>query len=193
MKTNYLKLVNQEYPVRKKDIPTLLVLAPFSEKGVLLEPRVAAKLEELIHYLKLEEKIIVIDGYRTAEKQQSIWKETMQEKGIDFTKRYVARPGCSEHEIGLAIDLGLASKRNDYIRPSFSNDPSVSVFLKEMANFGFILRYPKGKETITGISYEPWHFRYVGVPHSQIMTQQNWVLEEYLSFLKETRGKVNEQ
>jgi D-alanyl-D-alanine dipeptidase/carboxypeptidase len=117
---------------------------------------------------------------------------TLKEKGELFTKKYVAKPGCSEHELGLAIDLGLAEATNDFIRPSFSKGPVVATFLANMAKYGFILRYPKGKEEITSISFEPWHFRYVGTPHSEIMAQQGWVLEEYLDFLEETGEKINE-
>jgi len=58
--------------------------------------------------------------------------------------------------------------------------------MQQMMNYGFILRYPEDKQEITGISYEPWHFRYVGLPHSQVITAQKWTLEEYHDYLAQT-------
>lgn len=192
MKSNYLELVNQYFPVRESKRPRLLKRAPFTEENLLLEPVVAKKLKALVESVGLQEKIIVIDGFRTKEMQQQIWDDTIQDKGELFARKYVAKPGCSEHELGLAVDIGLAEVTNDYICPSFSEGPIVDKFLKTMPEYGFILRYPQGKETVTGISYEPWHFRYVGTPHSQIITQQGWVLEEYIAFLMDAKGQLNE-
>lgn len=192
MEQNYLKLINPANPIKEYERPTKLVQAPFAEKNMLIDPKVGQKLKELIKQIGCTEKIIVTDAYRKKEDQERIWQETIKAKGAIFTKKYVARPGCSEHELGLAVDIGLAAADNDYIQPSFATGPIVEKFLKEMAYFGFILRYPKGKERITSISYEPWHFRYVGTPHSEIIMQQNWVLEEYLDFLEETRGNIYE-
>ena len=76
---------------------------------------------------------------------------------------------CSEHQTGLAIDLGLASEEIDVIRPNFPYSGVCAAFRKQAADYGFILRYPAGKEAVTGIAYEPWHFRYVGVPHARFM------------------------
>lgn len=192
MERNYLKLANPTNPIRDYERPKQLVQAPFAEKGMLIDPKVGEALTKLILENNLGNKIIVTDAFRTKEVQEEIWVTTLKEKGELFTKKYVAKPGCSEHELGLAIDLGLAEATNDFIRPSFSKGPVVATFLANMAKYGFILRYPKGKEEITSISFEPWHFRYVGTPHSEIMAQQGWVLEEYLEFLEETGEKINE-
>lgn len=192
MKTNFLQLVNPDYPILDEERPQLLVPAPFTTSNILLDATVATELTNLIETLKIENDVIVTDGYRTKKNQQDLWDETIKERGITFTNKYVAKPGCSEHELGLAADIGLKNTINDPIKPTFSTGPIVARFLSNMADFGFILRYPKGKESITHISYEPWHFRYVGTPHSQIMKQQDWVLEEYVAFLNATRGQVNE-
>lgn len=192
MRTNFLQLVNPDYPILDEERPQLLVPAPFTTSNILLDATVATELTNLIETLKIENDVIVTDGYRTKKNQQDLWDETIKERGITFTNKYVAKPGCSEHELGLAVDIGLKNTINDPIKPTFSTGPIVARFLSNMADFGFILRYPKGKESITHISYEPWHFRYVGTPHSQIMKQQDWVLEEYVAFLNATRGQVNE-
>ncbi|OJG77495.1 D-alanyl-D-alanine carboxypeptidase [Enterococcus pallens] len=152
----------------------------------------ASQLEKLLKETGLEGQVKVIDGYRSKQTQQSLWEDTIKEKGMVFANKYVAKPGCSEHELGLAVDVGLAAQMNDFICPSFTNSPVVDKFLANMSDFGFILRYQKGKESITNISYEPWHFRYVGTPHSSIMLQQNWVLEEYIEFLHSFGATANE-
>ena len=74
---------------------------------------------------------------------------------------------------------------NDFIRPSFSDKGATQVFKSKAAEFGFIERYPKGKESVTKIAYEPWHFRYVGVPHAAIMKERHLTLEEYTEFIKQ--------
>ncbi len=190
--TDYLKLTNIGNPIKDYERPKRLVQAPFAEKGLLIDPEVGQKLTELIVSTGLSREIVVTDAYRTKQTQQQIWDSTIKERGEIFTKKYVAKPGCSEHELGLAIDLGLANATNDFIKPSFSNGPVVEAFLSNMSEFGFILRYPKGKEHITGISFEPWHFRYVGVPHSEIITTQGIVLEEYLEQIEKSGESCNE-
>lgn len=192
MKKNYLRLINENNEIKDSERPSHLVQAPFAQTNILVDPMVAIQLEKLIKTTGLDSQIITIDGYRSKETQQALWDETIQEKGLEFAHKYVAKPGCSEHEIGLAVDLGLATKENDFIRPSFTDSPIVDKFLEHMTDFGFILRYQKGKESITNINYEPWHFRYVGTPHSSIMVQQNWVLEEYIEFIESIRGTAYE-
>ena len=95
----------------------------------------------------------------------------------------MARPGCSEHQTGLAIDLGQAAPHIDFLRPAFPYDGVCGAFRRQAARYGFIERYEKGKEEITGIAHEPWHFRYVGAPHAQLMRQHGLCLEEYPAFL----------
>ena len=97
----------------------------------------------------------------------------------------VAVPGHSEHETGLAIDLGLKLDVIDFIRPEFPYEGICQTFRKLAPRYGFVERYPKGKEAVTGIGQEPWHFRYVGAPHAEIMTEKGMVLEEYIEFIRE--------
>ena len=112
---------------------------------------------------------------------------SLKDNGEDFTQKYVALPDHSEHQTGLAIDLGLNKKEIDFICPDFPYDGICNEFRKTAPNYGFIERYKKDKEEITGISHEPWHFRYVGYPHSKIMTERGLSLEEYTEFIKAYR------
>ena len=122
---------------------------------------------------------IINSAYRTYDEQRQIYKET--------GSSYALPAGHSEHETGLAIDIGSTQ--------GMMENSEEGKWLAEHAHqFGFILRYPKDKEHITSINYEPWHFRYVGLPHSVIMYEQNLVLEEYLEWLKdekEVTKKIN--
>ena len=112
-------------------------------------------------------------------------EDSIRENGPAFTKKFVALPGHSEHETGLAIDLAKRQPGIDFICPEFPRDGSFGVFRDKLPRYGFIERYLEGKENITGIGAEPWHFRYVGFPHSAIIAERGMVLEEYIEFLKE--------
>lgn len=129
---------------------------------------------------------VVSSGYRTAKQQQSEMDDKIQEyiddgksedEALALAATYVAQVGYSEHEAGLAIDIVAKANKSD--------DDTVWAWMKEhCAEYGFILRYPEGKEGVTGMSYEPWHFRYVGVEAAQKIMGAGITLEEYL-------GQVN--
>ena len=116
--------------------------------------------------------------------QQEIWDSSLRENGEDFTRKYVALPGCSEHQTGLAIDLALRAEEIDFIRPAFPYDGVCGQFRALAADYGFIERYEAGKERVTGIAAEPWHFRYVGRPHARLMRERGLCLEEYVELLR---------
>lgn len=121
----------------------------------------------------------VRSGYRTRAQQEEIFTGRVQEyeaAGMDsaeareVTEREVARPGTSEHELGLAVDINDAT-----------NDPAFYDWIAEHAHeYGFILRYPADKTAVTGIEYESWHFRYVGEKAATTIYRHNLALEEYL-------------
>ncbi|MDT2986133.1 D,D-carboxypeptidase/D,D-dipeptidase VanXY [Enterococcus casseliflavus] len=182
----YLQLVSKEFPLEKNQEPPHLVLAAFSEDEVYLQPEAAKQWERLVKALKLEDEICLLDGYRTEKQQRYLWEYSLKENGLAYTKQFVALPGCSEHQLGLAIDVGLKGSQDDLICPRFRDSAAADLFTQEMMNYGFILRYPADKQEVTGIGYEPWHFRYVGLPHSQIIASQQWTLEEYHQYLEQT-------
>jgi D-alanyl-D-alanine dipeptidase/carboxypeptidase len=109
---------------------------------------------------------------------------SLSELGLEFTKKYVAYPGHSEHHTGLAIDLAHNQEQIDFICPDFPYEGICNEFRNKATDYGFVERYQSGKEIITGIAPEPWHFRYVGYPHSRLMHEQNLSLEEYIDYLK---------
>ena len=134
--------------------------------------------------LAAEEVIIDIDSaYRSITDQMQIMEDFTIRYGEDYAKKFVAVPGYSEHHTGLALDLYLNVDGVDiYDNEEMVKYPEIWAKIHEkLADFGFILRYPEGKEDITGFSYEPWHIRYIdNVEAAKKITEQGLTLEEYL-------------
>lgn len=114
-----------------------------------------------------------LSGYRSYEYQESLYNYYVSLDGQALADTYSARPGHSEHQSGLAFDVGKLD--ND-----FGYTPAGKWLTAHCADYGFILRYPLGKEAITGYQYEPWHVRYVGVDVAKEIMSSNLTLEEYL-------------
>ena len=148
-----------------------------------VERETLEKFYELREALLQEGITIELDScYRSIEDQQDIWDRFTEEYGEEYVKKYVAVPGYSEHHTGLAIDIclvkdGVTIDENDDM---IAEKEIFAVIHSKLADYGFILRYPEGKEDITGYSYEPWHFRYVGYAEFAHMIMDNGItLEEY--------------
>lgn len=129
-------------------------------------------------------RIIPVSGYRTLAEQQQIIADSIKENGEEFTARYVALPNASEHQTGLAIDLGLFTGETlDFIRPSFPRTGLCEQFRKVAPHYGFTERYRATKQPLTGIAAEEWHFRYVGRIAAEILAEHDWCLEELMENL----------
>lgn len=178
-----LILVNASYGCTV-DTPGLAALWE-EQPSVLLERQAAVQLAALLDEIDGWQQLVPVSGWRSQAEQQAIWDDSLKKNGPAFTRRYVALPGHSEHQTGLAIDLGLRKAKIDFIRPDFPYEGICQRFRRQAAAHGFVERYPAGKEAITGIGHEPWHFRYVGAPHAALMTERGMVLEEYLAFLRQ--------
>jgi D-alanyl-D-alanine carboxypeptidase len=122
------------------------------------------------------DNVVVCSGYRTSETQQELYDEDLESTGLDYSTR-VALPGYSEHESGFSIDLTLYDGEYD-------GTGEYSWIDENCAKYGFILRYPESKTELTSIEYEPWHYRYVGVPSAEYIMKNDLCLEEYISLLK---------
>ncbi|MGO4790356.1 D-alanyl-D-alanine carboxypeptidase family protein [Paenibacillus sp. 2KB_20] len=177
-----LVLVNKDYLLDQgavpKDIVTLFENKDLMHGYVVLDNTirlsrsVAEKFGDMVEAAGEDgvNRFMISSGYRDEGEQEQLYRE----KGSD----YALPPGYSEHNLGLSMDIGSTQQ-------SIDRSPE-GKWLKEHAwAHGFILRYPEDKTEITGIQYEPWHFRYVGQPHSMIMKELNLTLEEYLDYLKE--------
>ncbi|MBQ3011196.1 MAG: M15 family metallopeptidase [Oscillospiraceae bacterium] len=129
----------------------------------------------------------VCSGFRTIAFQQSLYEDKVErvmeeghvrEDAERIAATEVARPGTSEHHTGLAVDL--IDKDYPVLDETQEQHPTQQWFMKNSWKYGFVLRYPTGKTDITGIIYEPWHYRYVGVEAAERMHEQDLCLEEYL-------------
>ena len=118
--------------------------------------------------------------FRTFERQQELYERYVGRDGVEAADRYSARPGYSEHQTGLAFDIGEATQPEHYARESFGDTPAGQWLLANAHRFGFILRYPEGKEDITGYMHESWHYRYVGKEAAGRIQSRGITLEEYL-------------
>ena len=135
--------------------------------------------------------LAVVSAYRPKEEQDILyWRKVKQytDKGYSDLEAQkvggtiVKRPGFSEHNCGLAMDVGGSG---DYtLEQTFANTPAYAWLIEHCADYGFILRFPEGKEDITGVIYEPWHYRYVGEEAARYIMDNDLCLEEYLAQVK---------
>lgn len=182
--TGELILVNPGHPLAAGATPAEDLLPVDAEGQVLLAATPAKMLGLLLQASGAEAHVVATSGYRTHAQQVQLYRESLRENGPEFTATYVALPGCSEHESGLAVDLAAASDTIDPIRPELPTTGVYGRFRALAPHYGFIQRYPEGKQSLTAIGCEPWHFRYVGWPHAQIIHDRGLVLEEYLLLLQ---------
>lgn len=179
-----LVLVNADFPLRTCE-KKALIPADENFSDILMEREPANVLQHILKEIGCQGEIVPVSGYRSAGEQTAIYEDSLRDNGEDFTRKFVALPDHSEHQTGLAIDLALRKEEIDFICPKFPYGGICKTFRETAVNYGFIERYPKGKEQITGIAHEPWHFRYVGYPHSGIMDRHGFTLEEYIDFLRQ--------
>ena len=158
------------------------------ENGQYVDERIAEELNAMLKAAREDGVgIRVISGYRSYKRQMMLYENKVrrlkrqgytQEEAEAEAATVVAVPGTSEHMTGLAVDL--ASEDNTALEEEQENTLRYQWLLKHCMEYGFIVRYPEGKEAVTGIIYEPWHFRYVGRKHAEIIMKNGWCLEEYL-------------
>lgn len=184
--TGDLILVNSEYAYQEQSSRLSPVGTEQEENGaeILFDHRVGILLNRLMAEIDGWAQIVPVSAWRSLQEQKQIWADSLAQNGLEFTEKYVAVPGHSEHQTGLAIDLGWKRKDIDFIRPDFPYEGICQKFREKAVFYGFTERYPAGKEQITQIGHEPWHFRYVGAPHAAIMAEKGFVLEEYIAFLR---------
>lgn len=192
-----LILVNGNYKYKEKNMENALVRVfdcknscyYVKDKNVLLRREVITAFNCMLEdfcQITDNKQVMVVSGYRDQEYQGKLYQENLQQTGRYYSDT-VTRPGHSEHHTGYSLDLGIYAPGRDQ---SYDGKGIYKWINENSWKYGFIVRYPEGKKESTYIDYEPWHFRYVGIPHAQIMYENHWCLEEYLSHLKKyTIGK----
>ena len=151
------------------------------EKSQLRE-EAAKALEELFEASKSEGlKLYAVSGYRSYRRQYDLFRYNVRKDGLEKTLRLSALPGTSEHQTGLAMDISTGSV-SYLLNQKFGQTPEGKWLADNAHKFGYIIRYPEGKELITGYSYEPWHLRYVGKELAKHLYENDLTLEEYYEF-----------
>lgn len=188
---NTLSLVNKVFGLPENYIPNDLVrpnvLFSFGEAKLeksLMREEAAAALEKMFAGARNDGiELAAVSGYRSYGRQDTIFNAEVEKVGKEKALEAVAMPGSSEHQTGLTMDI--SSKTNNFNLDEQFGKTKEGVWLAHNAHeYGFILRYPKGKEGITGYMYEPWHFRYVGIKAASEIYKNKWTLEEYFDNVK---------
>ncbi|MBR3118148.1 D-alanyl-D-alanine carboxypeptidase family protein [Oceanobacillus profundus] len=181
-----LGLINKEHALPEDYIPEDLVIPdvpfPFAEDLPKKQMRqaAAAALEELFQAAEEAElELFAQSGYRSYERQDSIFAANVQAHGEEAANNFSARPGESEHQSGLTMDVTSPAVDFDLVI-EFGETEEGKWIKENAADYGFIIRYPEGKEDITIYQFEPWHLRYVGVKAAKEIMSQAITLEEYL-------------
>ncbi|MER2037778.1 MAG: M15 family metallopeptidase [Solibacillus sp.] len=145
------------------------------------DPAAKAAFEKMAAAAKLEGfELVAFSGFRSYEYQQTLYDRYVNRDGKDAADRYSARPGYSEHQTGLAFDIGEKGREDLWLTSEFGESPAGQWLVNNAHQYGFILRYPKGKEDITGFMYESWHFRYLEGDTAKKIHEAGVTLEEYL-------------
>lgn len=190
----FLLLINREHTLaadwQPVDLLDIAGLAPSTKSTLLLRDRAANAYLEMYAAYSAEKGLTMrtVSGFRSYSTQKGLFNSRVASRqkagqsyqnALNNTALYTAYPGASEHQSGLALDLSTSGGLSNNFRATEQG----KWMLAHCWDFGFILRYASDKTPITGIAYEPWHYRYVGLPHAWIIRDKGWALEEYMHVL----------
>lgn len=185
-----LRLVNAQNP-----LPEGFSVETRSIKGYenrQFDARAADALEQMLHDAQQAgNQLYLVSAYRSVARQKALFQRKTnaflaegfpQAEAEKQAAMWVARPGTSEHNLGLAADIVSADwyKTHNDLTADFETTPQFAWLKEHCAAYGFVIRYPKGKENVTGVTYEPWHYRYVGMEAAVEISKTGATLEEYL-------------
>lgn len=181
-------LITRDYPLPMDYVPDDLVVPDilfsinYYDEKKLMRKKAAEALEEMFNASEAEGlSITAISGYRSYSRQNQIYRQNLITAGSEHTGLYSAKPGCSEHQSGLSIDVSSPSA--DYrLEEDFADTPEGKWLAENSYKYGYIIRYPKDKSNITGYAYEPWHIRFVGKKLAACLFKNDITLEEYYGY-----------
>ena len=184
-KKENILLANKNNRLHKNYLPEDLTITNIrfiwnGDPNVRRMSRVAAKALERLFEAAEEKKLTLlgVSGYRSYSYQKELYNNKVNRSGKEEADKYVAQAGASEHQTGLAMDI--LSTEYTTLDEGFENTKAYEWIVENCHKYGFIIRYPKGKEEITGYNFEPWHLRYVGVDVATEIMSKGITLEEYL-------------
>lgn len=184
----YLRLVNSDYPMTEADVPEVAT-ETVDTNGYQVDARIMADLEAMFEDARVAGRTpMICSAFRVWDLQVSLYENkierVMQEEGLSYedaavkAATVVAKPGTSEHQVGLALDI-VSSEYQELDEAQMETEDQ-KWLMENSWKYGFILRYPMDKSEITGVIFEPWHYRYVGKKAAKEITEQNLTLEEYV-------------
>ncbi len=180
--------VNKEYSLPDDYVPSDLTrpsvrfYGSYSDDKRYLRKKAAAALEDMFSAAEKDGIILYgVSGYRSYDRQKEIYNNNIVQRGSTATNKVSAAPGHSEHQTGLAIDISNASL-GCTLSEEFGESKEGRWVAKHCAKYGYIIRYPKNMQKITGYSYEPWHIRYVGKKAAAYISQNKITFEEYFGY-----------
>lgn len=184
----YLRLVNKDHPMTEADVPEVAT-ETVDTNGYEVDARIMADLEAMFADARAAGRNpMICSAFRAWDLQVSLYENkierVMQEEGLSYedaavkAATVVAKPGTSEHQVGLALDI-VSSEYQELDEAQMETEDQ-KWLMENSWKYGFILRYPMDKSEITGVIFEPWHYRYVGKKAAKEITEQNLTLEEYV-------------
>ena len=184
----YLRLVNKDHPMTEADVPEVAT-ETVDTNGYEVDARIMADLEAMFADARAAGRNpMICSAFRAWDTQVSLYENkierVMQEDGLSYedavvkAATVVAKPGTSEHQVGLALDI-VSSEYQELDEAQMETEDQ-KWLMENSWKYGFILRYPMDKSEITGVIFEPWHYRYVGKKAAKEITEQNITLEEYV-------------
>ncbi len=175
-----IRIVNKIQTIEDSYIPSDLVSPNVSQyENQKLRREAATALENMFQAASNDHiSLYLVSGYRSYSFQEELQTYYQNELGVTEAERVDCIPGASEHQIGLAVDLCTTDHLYE-LNTKFDTTEAYQWLIQNCADYGYILRYPNGKEDITGIKYSPWNFRYVGVEYAKAITDSNSTMEEY--------------
>ncbi|EUJ24588.1 D-alanyl-D-alanine carboxypeptidase [Listeria grandensis FSL F6-0971] len=195
---NILVLANKKYSLQSTYSPPDLVRPnvtfSFGDEQVekaQMRKEAGSQLEAMFAAAKQDNlTLYAVSGYRSYQRQQEVFSAEVAAKGESKAKEAVAVPGMSEHQTGLAMDISSRDQGFN-LTEAFGETPEGQWLQKNAHNYGFILRYMKGKEAVTQYQYESWHYRYVGKDAATIIYENDWTLEEFFQHVQVLQKKID--
>ena len=172
-------LVNKTHKLSKDFVPNNLIkiAEQHGDSAKLINKDAYQAFIKMYNSAKLENiSLWITSAYRTFDYQNWLYNNSVKKSGVTETNRNIAKPGFSEHQTGLAIDI-VAARGGKF--DGFEKTKQCEWLSEHAYKYGFILRYPKNKENVTGYMYEPWHYRYVGVDTAKKIIEKNLTFDEY--------------
>lgn len=179
-------IVNKKRPLpdnyvpEKLTVPAVTLRLSSNSEQMQIRSDVAPEVEKLFEAASQENhSLMLASGFRSKQYQTQLYNGYVQTDGQAAADKFSAKPGTSEHQTGMAFDVCQANSNCDLVQ-SFGDTPTGKWVAEHAHEYGFVVRYLKGKEVVTGYEYEPWHLRYVGIDLATQLYKNKLTLEEYL-------------